>query len=151
MREEALAQVEPDALDWVELGAAGRQRQERDIVRHGELWREMPAGPVEEQHGVGAGCQLLGEGSQEQRHGLGRGAWQGQRKGLLGAGPAGGEQVEAVVALIREAGRAHAALVPAVADPALLAEPRFILAPELDLPAWMGRGDGGEPRPKSIF
>jgi hypothetical protein len=38
-----------------------------------------------------------------------------------------------------------------MADPALLADPRLILAPELDPPVGVRRGDGGEPRAKSIF
>src|ERR687893_20462 len=41
MREEALAQVEPDTLDGIEFGAASGQRQQRDVVRHHELGGEM--------------------------------------------------------------------------------------------------------------
>ena len=151
MREEALAQVQPDPLDRIELGAAGRQRQQRDVVGHGELGREMPAGPIKKQDGVHAGRQLLGEGPQEQRHGLGRGTGQGQREGFVRARSAGGEQVEAIVALVGDPSWPDAALVPAMAHPAFLPDPRLILTPELDLGLRMRRGDGGEPRPKSIF
>ena len=33
---------------------AGRQEDQRDVVWHNELARQMPAGPIEQQHGVGA-------------------------------------------------------------------------------------------------
>ena len=151
MGEEALTQVEPDALDGIEFGAAGGQRQQRHGVRDHELGSEMPAGLIDKQDGVHAGRQLLGEGRQEHGHGLGRGAWQGQGKGLVGAGPAGGEQIEAVVTLVRGPGRAYAPLVPAMANPAFLPDPGLVLTPELDYGLRMERGNRGELRAKSIF
>ena len=105
----------------------------------------MPAGPIQKQDGVHAGGQLLREGGEEQRHGLGRGTRQGKGEGLVGAGPAGGEEIEAVVALVGRARRTHPVLIPAMAHPALLTEPRLVLTPELDPGLRMGRGDGGEP------
>ena len=86
MREEALAQVKPHAFHRIEFGRGCRQRQKRDVVRHGKRRRDVPAGPVEEQDGVPAGCQLLREGGEEHRHGLGGRAWQGEGEGRLGAG-----------------------------------------------------------------
>jgi hypothetical protein len=76
---------------------------------------------------------------------------QGQREGPVGAGVAGGEQVEAGEALVRQPRRAHAGFVPAVAGPALLADAGLILAPELDLCFRVGAGDLGEPRPEPVF
>ena len=76
---------------------------------------------------------------------------QGEREGLVRAGPAGGEQVEALEPLVRGPGRAHAALVPAVAGPALLTDAGLVLTPELDPRARVGLGDPGELRPKPIF
>ena len=73
---------------------------------------------------------------------------QGQGEGLVGAGSAGGEEMEAGIALVGDAGRTHAALVPAMADPPLLANPRLILGPNLDRLIWMLRGDGGKVRAK---
>lgn len=100
MREEALAPVEPDALDGIELGAARGQWQQGDVGRQRELGSEVPAGLIEEQAGVHAGRELLGEGCQKHGHRLCRGAWQGQGKGFAGAGPADGEQIYAPVALV---------------------------------------------------
>ena len=151
VRGKALAQVQPDPLDRVQLGAVGRQRQERDGVGHGEPWRAVPAGLVEDEHGVGARLELLSEGDQEQVHGHERRGRQGEGKSLIGAGATGGEQVEALEALVGETGWAGAALVPAVASPTLLPDPGFILAPELDLSVRMRRGDRVELRPKPIF
>jgi hypothetical protein len=151
MREEALAQVEPHAFHRIEFGRGCRQRQKRDVVRHGKRRRDVPAGPVEEQDGVHTGCQLLREGGEEHRHGLGCRAWQGEGEGLLGARPAGGEEIDAVVALVGETRRAHAALVPTVAHPTLLTDPGLILAPELDLRLGVRRGDHGELGAKLLF
>jgi hypothetical protein len=151
MREEALAQVEPDPLDGIELGAAGGQRQQRDGVGHNELRREVPAGPVEEKNGVRAGRQLLREGGQEHGHGFGGRTRQRQREGLVRARAAGGEEVHAIVALIGDPRRAHAALVPAMADPALLPDPGLVFTPELDLDLRMRRGDGRELCAKLLF
>jgi hypothetical protein len=72
-------------------------------------------------------------------------------EGLVGARSAGGEEIEAVVPLVSQPGRADAALVPAMADAALLPDPGLILAPELDPPVGVRRADRGEPRPKPIF
>ena len=76
---------------------------------------------------------------------------QGEGEGLVRAGSAGGEQVEAVEAPVGQAGRTGAALVPAVADQALLADAGLILAPELDLGVRMRGGDLLELRPKPLF
>jgi hypothetical protein len=113
--------------------------------------REVPAGTVEDQRRVHAGPELSGEARQE--HGPARGGrlGQGGGEGLVRARPAGGEQIEAVEAPVGQAGRADAALVPAVADPALLADAGLILTPELDLGVRMRGGDILELRPKPIF
>src|SRR5688572_12121274 len=81
---------------------------------------------------------------------------QGKGENLVRSWPPGGEEIQAVEALVDRAGRTDAALIPAVADPALLPDPsptrpparprsslrlaggqalrdREILAPKLDL------------------
>jgi hypothetical protein len=151
MREEALTHIEPDPLDRVELGRVGRQRQQRDIVRHGEPVRDVPAGLIQDEHGVGIGLELPGEVLQEHSH-AGRGCLrQGQGKGLIGAGPAGGKEVEALETLVGQPGWTHAALVPAVAGPAFLADAGLILAPELELGFRMRGSDLGELPAKRLF
>ena len=87
-----------------------------------------------------AGLERLCELRQEDLHAGGGGLGQGKGKSVVRAGPAGGKQIEAVEALVGEPRRAHPALVPAVADPALLPDPGLILAPKLDLPVRMRLG-----------
>jgi len=111
----------------------------------------VPAGPVEDQRGVRAGLELPGEALQEHGHARGGRLGQGEREGQVGAGPAGGEQVKAREAPVGEPGRAHPALVPAVAGPPFLADPGLVLTPELDPHVGMGSRDLVEPRPKPIF
>ena len=64
-REEALAEVEPDALDRVELGAVGRQHDEGDVGRDREVAADVPARAVEHQGEVGVGrpgrCDVVEE------------------------------------------------------------------------------------------
>ena len=56
-RQEALAQIGSDPLDWVEFRAIGRQRQQGEVF--GDIQRTfvVPAGTVEDQDSVGAGWQ----------------------------------------------------------------------------------------------
>ena len=79
---------------------------------------------------------------QKDRHRIGVHPGQRQREGLICAGPAGSEQIQALEALIDDPGRAHAALVPDPCRPALLAKARLVLAPELKTRLRMLRRDG---------
>ena len=45
----------PEVLDRVEFGRAGREGHQGDVVRHGQLPGGVPAGLIEEEHGVGTG------------------------------------------------------------------------------------------------
>jgi hypothetical protein len=54
-REEAFAQVEPDAVDRVEFGRIGRQRHEADGAGHPQRLGAVPAGLVDNEHGVDVG------------------------------------------------------------------------------------------------
>ena len=53
VREPVVAQELPDVLDRVELGRARRQGQDGDVPGHDEGAGEVPAGPVEDEDGVG--------------------------------------------------------------------------------------------------
>ena len=56
VREVALAQVLPDILDGIEFGAHRRQGHEPDVFGELQLGGGVPAGAVEDEHGVGAGA-----------------------------------------------------------------------------------------------
>ena len=82
VRQPVVAYELPDVLDRVELGAFRRQRQQGDIGWNGQPCREMPAGLVKYQHGMGAwrhGSGYLGE---MQRHVFGVAAGQNERRAL---------------------------------------------------------------------
>jgi len=55
VRQPVVAHELPDVLDRIELGAFGRQRQQRDVGGHDERGRTVPAGLIEQQHGMRAG------------------------------------------------------------------------------------------------
>jgi hypothetical protein len=93
--------------------------------------RVVPAGLIWDQHRVHARLKLTRDVLQTDRHGVGTHPQQGQRKGLVRAGPAGGKQIQALEALTDHTGWTHAALIPDARGPALLAKARFVLAPEL--------------------
>src|SRR6516165_7805714 len=52
------AQIVPNPLDRIELRAVRRQLQQRDITGHHESLATMPAGTIEDHHGVGIGGDL---------------------------------------------------------------------------------------------
>ena len=79
------------------------------------------------------------------------GSRQSQSKRLVGAGPAGGKQIQARVALIDNTGRAHPSLVPDPRGPPLLPDTCLILAPDLKAPIGMLSREGLQPRWEFLF
>src|SRR5215210_37218 len=79
------------------------------------------------------------------------GSRQSQGERLVGAGPAGGKQIEARVALIDNTGRTHAPLVPDPCGSPLLPDTRLILAPELKALVGMRGSEGLQPRWELLF
>ena len=59
VREPVVAHELPDVFDRVELGAFRRQRQYGDVGRHDELARQVPAGLIDQEHGVRARRDLV--------------------------------------------------------------------------------------------
>ena len=144
MSEIALTQVQPDPLDRVQLWRCGRQRQERDVSGHVQSPLVMPARLVEDEHGMHVWCELMREVLEEDPHRARVGARQSQRKSLVGAGLAGRKQIQAGVALIDNAARAYAPLVPDPCGPPLLSDTRLILAPNLEALVGMLNREGLE-------
>ena len=137
MREEALLQVEPYALDRVQLRRVGRQRHERDVVRHNERARAMPAGLVEHQGDVLIFRDRLCEAIEELLHRLGVHVRHDQGKRIVGAGLDGREDVGEREALVAQARRALASLPPDVCRAPLLSDPRFVLEEQADALVFM--------------
>ena len=66
--EPVVADQLPDVFDRVELGRFGRQRDQGDVEGDIELVGEVPAGLVEQQHGMGSRRHRSGDFCQMQRH-----------------------------------------------------------------------------------
>ena len=110
----------PDVLGRVQFRTAGRQMQEADIARHLQLARCVPAGLVEREHGVGAGCDAAANLVQVMLHGADIGA----RKHERGAGVARrtdrAEHIGVGVTLILGLARARPLLSPLIDQAVLL-------------------------------
>ena len=76
VREPVVAHELPDVFDRVKLGAFRRQGDEGDGGGYGEMFRHVPSGLIEEEHGVAAGGDLLGDLGEMQAHRLGVAGWQ---------------------------------------------------------------------------
>src|SRR5882724_12216972 len=109
----------------------------------------MPAGAVADQHGVSAGAHLLADLGEVDRHrfAVDPGRDNGGADGPRRAGRT--EDVGRVMAIVANRRWAAAAWRPLIRQRALLADPSFILEPDLDRLARrlgrQGRGyEGGE-------
>jgi len=127
-----LAQVLPDVLDRVELRGALGQQDHGDVLRDFESWGGVPAGAVEEQHGIGAAFDGAGDLVEVKLHRVGVGEGHGQHR----AGAAGrtdcAKQVGALVALVGglTGPGSPFGLLPHKA--VLLADAGLVLKPDLD-------------------
>src|SRR5690606_39824846 len=126
-RKEALLQVEPDALDGVELGRVRRQRHEGDARWHTEGLAAVPPRAVQHQRDVLVIGNGLCERIEKRPHSRAVRIRQDQREGIVGAGLDGGVDVGGYIALIKEARRSLAALPPDMTDATLLPDARLVL------------------------
>src|SRR5215207_2418354 len=130
--EPVLAQVSPDVLDRVQLRGARGQEEERDVLRHGEPAARVPAGAVEEEHGVGAAPDHARDLLEVELHGLAVGIGHGEGRAGCARRADGAEQVGALVALVGGLARARAAPRPLAHEAVLLADAGLVLEPDLD-------------------
>lgn len=141
MAEEALAHVEPNPFDWVQLGRVWRERNQADVIRHAQRQACVPPRPVHDEGRLHVGRKRCGEAVEEHLHGHGRDLRQHQAGALAGGGLHGGEHVGEAEALVGQTRRAVAPQPPGVARAPLLADPGFILEPERDALVGVGGGD----------
>src|SRR5215204_6269607 len=131
VREPVVAYELPDVLDGVQLGALGWKRHEGDVWRHDEPAREVPSGPVDEEHGMGSrrhlGCDL----GQVQVHGFGVAGRQDQSSSLALARADGAEDVGRGRALIVWCRGPRPPPGPPPRDLILLADARLVREPDL--------------------
>ena len=127
MREEALLEIQPDALDRVQFGRVGGQRNQCDVGRYDEGSRAMPARLIKDHHGVFVMSDRFRELVEEGLHCRRIGIRHDEGEGIIRTRLDGREDVGEGKALVAEPRRPLATLPPDVADPAFLANPRLIL------------------------
>ena len=124
-------QILPDVFHRVEFGRFGRQRHQGDVAGNVELGREVPAGLIEQQDGMGAGGDGLRDFFQMQGHGGGVAAWQNEAGGGSLGWADGTEDVGRARALIVRRRGPCPAPRPSPGDLVLLTDPGLILKPHL--------------------
>jgi hypothetical protein len=112
-------------------GDRGRQGQEGDVLWHGEGAGHVPAGLVEDDHGVCAGVDHGTDLGKVGGHGRGVAAWHDQTRALARLRADGSENIGRLRALVVRRRRSCAAPCPAAGDRVLLADPGLILEPQL--------------------
>ncbi len=132
--EAVAAEIFPHVLHRVEFGCIWWQRQETDILRHGQPPAGLvPTGAVADDHAMCIGADPLADFSQMDAHCLAADPRHddGGADGPLRADRA--EQIGRVMPVVANRRRAGAAQPPDVGQRALLADFGFILKPNLDL------------------
>jgi hypothetical protein len=131
VREPVVAHELPDVFLRVQLGAFGRERNDRDIGRDGEPAGEMPTGLIDEQRGMDAGRDLRGDFGEVQVHRLGVATRHDERRALPLLWADSAENVGRGSALVSGSARARATPGPAPGDLILLSDARLIGEPDL--------------------
>jgi hypothetical protein len=129
--EPVVAHELPDVFLGVEFGAFRRQGDEGDVGRHGETGRHVPAGLIDQEHGVGARRHGFGDLDEMQVHRFGIAGGQDQGCALAFLRTDRAEDVGGGGALIAGRARTGAALGPSACDLVLLADARLVLEPNL--------------------
>ena len=127
MREEALFEIEPDALNRVQFGRIGRQRDQGDVGWNGKRVRAMPAGLIEDHRHMFIRSDGFGKAVEEGLHRDRIGIGHHQSKSIISARLHGGEDIGESEAPVAKPRRPLAALPPDMADAALLADARLVL------------------------
>ena len=91
-------------------GAREGRKTKGDVLRHDQATGRMPAGPIEEEHGVGAAADTARDLDEVELHRLAVGVGHGERRAGAARRADGAEQVGAFVALIGGLAWARAAL-----------------------------------------
>jgi hypothetical protein len=129
--EPVVAHELPDVFHRIEFGAFRRQGDDGDVGRHDETRRHVPACLIDQEHGVGAWRDSLGDLDEVQVHRLGIAGGQDQGCALAFLRADSTEDVGRGGALIAGSARASTALGPPASNLVLLADARFVLEPNL--------------------
>ena len=130
--EVGLPEVLPEVFDRVQLGGAGWQEEQGDVLGDLELGRHVPSGAVEQENGVGTGRDISADLPEMGLHGLCVGPGQDERGTGAARGADGAEEVEALIALVLGLTGSAAAARPLADQGVLLAQTHLVLPPQLD-------------------
>jgi hypothetical protein len=117
--------------DRVELGGFWRHGENGDVGRHDEAHRHVPSSLIDQQDGVGTGCDGRGNFREVQVDRLGIAGRQDQGGALALLGTDRTEDVGRGGALIAGCARACPTLGPSAGDLVLLADASLVLEPNL--------------------
>jgi len=139
-----VAEVVPEVLDRVEFRGCWGEGDEGEVRGRAEGFGGVVPGVVPDEGDVGAGGDGGGELVEEGLDDGGVEPLADEALGPAGGGTDGGEDVEALKPALFRGGRAGAGVGPDGGQGALLAEPGFVLEPDLDRLAGVGGGDSGD-------
>ena len=150
--QEILAKELPDVFGGIEFRGIGRQGHQGDIFGEVEPAAGlMPPGAIENEDGVGAWPNALADLRKMQVHGLGIDGGQNEGRAHAAVGTDGAEQIDRAVPLIAWRRRPGPSPRPEAGQRALLADPGFVLPPDLER---LADRRGGEPlgyEPREVF
>ena len=132
VREPVLAQILPDILDRVQFRSARRQQDRRDVLGHVEFSRCVPAGAIEQQHGMRAFFDMARDFVEMELHHFRVGVGQRQRRAFALGGTDRAEEIGVLVALVGGLTRTGSAPRPLPHEAVLLADARLVLEPDFD-------------------
>jgi hypothetical protein len=121
----------PDVFDGIELGAFWRQRNDGDVGRHDQAPRQVPAGLIDQEDGMGGGRDRFGNLRKMQVHRLAVANRQDQGCALALLGADRAEDVGGGGSLVARRARASATLGPAAGDLVLLPDAGLVGEPDL--------------------
>ena len=129
----ALFDQRPDPLGRIQLRRVGRQRDQREPLRHSQALGPVRRRPVYDEHDALAGCDVLGrEGVEEELHHLGREVRQHEPEDAPRRRVRRREDPQPLVAWVVESARALTLRRPDPAQDRLESEAGFVLGPDFD-------------------
>ena len=126
----------PDVFHRVEFGGFRWQRHGGNVGRDFKRLREVPSGLIDDNDGVGSGCDGGRDFPQMKGHGGGVAFGQDQGRSDAPGRADGAEDIGRAGALVAGCRGARSALRPAPRNLVLLADPGFVLEPDLYGCSW---------------
>src|SRR6516165_3154460 len=126
------AQIVPNPLDRIELRAVRRQLQQRDIDGYHETLAAVPAGTIEDHHGMGMSSDLAADLAEMMVHRGGIADRHDQRRRFALRRADRTKQIGRGETEILRCWRPAAGLSPHPGQSVLLTDPRLVLKPHLD-------------------